>query len=88
MTLTIANDELLAYALVGLQARRGEIDQAIDELHSRLQALDGTATEPSEVAVPKRTKRHMSAEARARISRASKRRWKRYRAAKRTGSRG
>ena len=73
---------ILEAALVGYQARRETIDQKIAEVRSRLRMDGGGGDVPTPFAKPRRKRRKMSAEARKRISEATKKRWAAYRKTK------
>lgn len=90
MSLTIPKDDLLAHALLGLEARREEITRAIEILQTRLEGIDSAVSASADAGgalSPGPAKRQLSRQARARISRATKRRWALYRAAKRADGR-
>lgn len=77
--MNITQTELLQHALVGYQAQREEIQRRMEDIQRR---LNGGA-----VPVDERPKRHLSAEGRAAIIAATKRRWAKARREKRNKGR-
>jgi hypothetical protein len=73
--MNITQTELLQHALIGYQARREEIQRRIEELQRKLRSTAAPVDE--------RPKRHLSAEGRAAIIAATKRRWAKVRREKR-----
>src|SRR5438876_6992146 len=72
--LSMTNAELMAAALLGLEAKRSELEEKMAEL---MQSLEGGAGQAAEVASGAATpkKRTMSAAARRRIAAAQRKRW-------------
>jgi hypothetical protein len=79
--LTIPEEELLRYALIGYQARRAEIDAAMLDIRSRMEPAATNSQPKSRRAAPRR--RHLSPEGRAAIIAGVKRRWAKIRRRKR-----
>ena len=81
-----SNTDLLQHALIGLEHRKTEIDQAITGIRSRLRgAGPKLATVPANPNRPTVKHHSMSAAARKRMSRLMKRRWTN---AKKAGKKG
>ena len=68
--------ETLQMALIGYQAERRKIDGKIAEIQARLQ---GRPLAAPDGAAPARTRRQMSAAAKARIAAAQRKRWAKFR---------
>ena len=84
--LTIPEEELLQYALIGYQQRRDEVDAAMRDIRGRidLAATDHHVTSRSAAL----RRRQLSPEGRAAIVAGVKRRWARLRREKRAKERG
>jgi hypothetical protein len=65
-------NELLHYALIGLEQQKKNLDLKIAEIR---QQMDPTPSTPVKTAAPSTGRRTMSPEARARISAAQRKRW-------------
>ena len=83
--LTIPEEELLRYALIGYQARRAEIDAAMLDIRSRMEPAASNHQAKSRRAAPGR--RHLSPEGRAAIIAGAKKRWAKIRRLKRAEGR-